>query len=126
MLIDDEPDYLFVTEDGTFRSRTRYQDDDGEWVSETEEIENGAELVEIFNPADLYASFVDAAEAEAEAPAGRGRGSRTGSRRRQTARRTWPRQMRAEGVGGLRVARADAARADGPAGRRAPTCTTWR
>jgi len=64
VLIDDEPDYLFVSEDGTFRSRTRYQDEDGEWVSETEDIENGADLVEIFNPADLYAAFVDAAQAE--------------------------------------------------------------
>ncbi len=65
VLIDDEPDYLFVSEDGTFRSRTRYQNDDGEWVAETEEIKNAAELVEIFNPADLYAAFADAAEIEA-------------------------------------------------------------
>jgi len=64
VLIDDGPDYLFVTEEGTFRSRTRFQDDDGEWVSETEEIENGADLVEVFNPADLYAAFVDAAKDE--------------------------------------------------------------
>jgi hypothetical protein len=64
VLIDDEPDYLFVTEEGTFRSRTRYQDDDGRWVAESEDIEDPAELVEIFNPADLYAAFVDAVEAE--------------------------------------------------------------
>jgi hypothetical protein len=64
VLIDDEPDYLFVSADGTFRSRTRYQGDDGKWVSETEEIEDAAELVEIYNPADLYAAFVDAAAAE--------------------------------------------------------------
>jgi len=64
VLIDDEPDYLFISENGTFSSRTRYQDDDGQWAVETEEIENGAELVELFNPADLYAAFVDAAEAE--------------------------------------------------------------
>ena len=69
VLIDEEPDYLFVSEDGTFRSRTRYQDENGKWVSETEDIENGSDLVEIFNPADLYASFVDAAEAEIKAPA---------------------------------------------------------
>ncbi len=68
VLIDDEPDYLFVSEEGTFRSRTRYQDESGKWVSETEDIENGADLVEIFNPADLYAAFVDAAVAEIEAP----------------------------------------------------------
>jgi hypothetical protein len=64
VLIDDEPDYLSISDDGTFRSRTRYQDDDGRWVSETEDIEDGADLVEIFNPAELYAAFVDAAEAE--------------------------------------------------------------
>lgn len=66
VLIDDEPDYLFVSEEGTFRSRTRYQDDDGEWVSETEDIEDAADLVEVYNPADLYAAFVDAARDEAE------------------------------------------------------------
>jgi hypothetical protein len=65
VLIDDEPEYLSITEEGTFRSRTRYQDDDGEWVSENEEIESGGELVEIYNPADLYAAFADAARAEA-------------------------------------------------------------
>jgi hypothetical protein len=69
VLIDDEPDYLFISPEGTFRSRTRYQDDDGSWHSETEDIEDASELVEIFNPADLYAAFVDAAEAEAETPA---------------------------------------------------------
>ena len=66
VLIDDEPDYLFVSEDGTFRSRTRYQDEAGKWVSEAEDIESGADLVELFNPADLYAAFIDAAEAEVE------------------------------------------------------------
>jgi hypothetical protein len=65
VLIDDEPDYLAVTEDGTFRSRTRFQDASGEWVSETEEISGGGELVEIYNPADLYAAFADAARDEA-------------------------------------------------------------
>ena len=70
VLIDEEPDYLFISDEGTFRSRTRYQDEDGQWRSETEDIENGAELVEIFNPADLYAAFVDAAQVEIESPAG--------------------------------------------------------
>ena len=41
VLIDDDPDYLSLAPDGTFRSRTRYQDDaTGEWVSETEVIES--------------------------------------------------------------------------------------
>lgn len=65
VLIDDEPEYLFVTEEGTFRSRSRFQDADGRWQAEVEDIEDGAELVEIYNPADLYAAFMDAAEAEA-------------------------------------------------------------
>jgi hypothetical protein len=70
VLIDDEPDYLFVSDEGAFRSRTRYQDKDGEWVSETEDIESAAELVEIYNPADLYAAFADAARDEAKLEAG--------------------------------------------------------
>jgi hypothetical protein len=65
VLIDDEPEYLAIAADGTFRSRTRYQDDDGEWVSETEVIESAGELVEIYNPADLYAAFAEAARVEA-------------------------------------------------------------
>ncbi len=69
VLIDDEPDYLYISPEGAFRSRTRYQDETGEWRSETDDIEDGAELVEIYNPADLYAAFVDAAEAEIAGPA---------------------------------------------------------
>lgn len=65
VLIDDEPEYLAVTAEGTFQSRTRYQDASGEWVAETEEIESAGELVEIYNPADLYAAFAEAARDEA-------------------------------------------------------------
>src|SRR6478752_10619952 len=61
-LIDEEPDYLSIAPDLTFRSRSRYQDDvSGEWISETEVIESAAELVELYNPADLYAWFSEAA-----------------------------------------------------------------
>lgn len=60
VLIDDEPDYLFVGPDGTFRSRTRYQDDDGKWVTESDDIESAEELIEVYNPADLYAAFSEA------------------------------------------------------------------
>jgi hypothetical protein len=61
-LIDDEPDYLSVAPDISFRSRSRYLDDEtGEWVSETEVIESAAELVELYNPADVYAAFAEAA-----------------------------------------------------------------
>lgn len=70
-LIDDDPDYLSIAPDLTFRSRSRYLDDaTGEWVSETEIIESAAELVEIYNPADIYAAFAEAArEAAGLAPA---------------------------------------------------------
>ena len=41
----------------------------GEWVSETEIIETAAELVELYNPADIYAAFAEAArEAAGLAP----------------------------------------------------------
>jgi hypothetical protein len=68
VLIDEEPEYLFISDAGTFRSRTRYQDESGQWQSETEDIEDAAEVVEIYNPADLYAAFVDAAQAEIGGP----------------------------------------------------------
>ena len=69
VLIDDDPDYLSVAPDGTFRSRTRYQDEaTGEWVSETEVIETAAELVELYNPAEVYAAFAEAARQAAGLP----------------------------------------------------------
>ena len=65
-LIDDDPDYLSIAPDLTFRSRSRYLDDEtGEWVSETEIIESAAELVELYNPADIYAAFAEAARTAA-------------------------------------------------------------
>jgi len=61
VLIDDDPDYLAVTADGTFRSRSRiYDEARAQWVAETEVIETAAELVEIYNPADLLQAFADA------------------------------------------------------------------
>jgi hypothetical protein len=61
-LIDDDPDYLSIAPDLTFRSRARYQDETtGEWVSETEVIESAAELVELYNASDIYAAFAEAA-----------------------------------------------------------------
>ena len=69
VLIDDDPDYLSVAPDGSFRSRTRYQDEiTGEWNSETEIIESAAELVEIYNPAEVLAAFAEAARAQAGLP----------------------------------------------------------
>jgi hypothetical protein len=65
-LIDEEPDYLSIAPDLTFRSRSRYMDDlTGEWVSETEVIESAAELIELYNPADVYAAFGEAARESA-------------------------------------------------------------
>jgi hypothetical protein len=61
-LIDDDPDYLSIAPDLTFRSRTReFNDTTGQWVSETEVIEHASELIELYNPADLYAAFAEAA-----------------------------------------------------------------
>ena len=62
VLIDEDPDYLSIAPDLTFRSRTRYLDElTGEWTSETEVIESASELVELYNPADIYQAFAEAA-----------------------------------------------------------------
>ena len=69
VLIDEDPDYLSVAPDGSFRSRTRYQDEvTGEWRSETEVIESAAELVELYNPAEIFAAFAEAAREQAGLP----------------------------------------------------------
>jgi hypothetical protein len=69
VLIDDDPDYLSLAPDGTFRSRTRYQDRaTGEWVSETEVVESASELVELYNPAEVFAAFAEAARDAAGLP----------------------------------------------------------
>ena len=69
-LIDEEPDYLSIAPDLTFRSRSRYLDDQtGQWVSETEVIESSSELVELYNPADIYAAFSEAAREATGLPA---------------------------------------------------------
>ena len=61
-LIDEDPDYLSIAPDLSFRSRSRYLDEaSGEWVSETEVIESASELVELYNPADVFAAFAEAA-----------------------------------------------------------------
>jgi hypothetical protein len=66
VLIDDEVDYLAISEDMTFRSRSRYQDEaTGKWVTETETIESAAELVELYNLADVFAAFAEATKLEA-------------------------------------------------------------
>jgi hypothetical protein len=66
VLIDDEVDYLAIAEDMTFRSRNRYQDEaTGKWVNDTETIESAAELVELYNLADIFAAFAEATKLEA-------------------------------------------------------------
>jgi hypothetical protein len=69
ILIDDDPDYLSVAPDATFRSRTRYQDEiTGEWHAETEIIESAAELAELYNPAEIFGAFAEAAREQAGLP----------------------------------------------------------
>ena len=71
VLIDEDPDYLAVAPDGTFRSRSRVFDDaKGEWLSETEVIETAAELAEIYNPADILQAFAEAEASDVGATEG--------------------------------------------------------
>jgi hypothetical protein len=61
-LIDEDPDYLSIAPDLTFRSRSRYLDEDtGEWVSDTEVLESPSEVIELYNLADVFAAFGEAA-----------------------------------------------------------------
>ena len=65
-LIDEDPDFLSIAPDLTFRSRSRFLDEStGQWTSDTEVIESPSELVELYNPADIFAAFADAARAAA-------------------------------------------------------------
>ena len=69
VLIDEDPDYLAVAPDMSFRSRTRYQEEGtGEWISETEVIESVGDLVELYNPAEIYAAFAESAREAAGLP----------------------------------------------------------
>jgi len=62
-LIDEDPDYLSIAPDGTFRVRSRYEDPaTGEWVSETEVVDTASELIELYNPAEIYTAFAEAAK----------------------------------------------------------------
>jgi hypothetical protein len=61
-LIDDDPDYLSIAPDLTFRVRSRYEDPDtGEWTSDTEIVETASELIELYNPAEVFQAFAEAA-----------------------------------------------------------------
>ncbi len=69
-LVDEDPDYLSVAPDCTFRVRSRYEDaETGEWVSDTEIVETPSELIELYNPLEIFAAFTEAArEAAGMAP----------------------------------------------------------
>ena len=61
-LIDEDPDYLSVAPDLTFRVRSRFEDPiTGEWTSDTEIVETASELIELYNPAEIYQAFAEAA-----------------------------------------------------------------
>ncbi len=61
-LIDEDPDYLSIAPDCTFRVRSRYEDPDtGEWTSDTEVVDNPSELIDLYNPAEVYQAFAEAA-----------------------------------------------------------------
>ncbi|MBX3029698.1 MAG: hypothetical protein KF809_06035 [Chloroflexi bacterium] len=69
VLLDEDPDYLSIAPDLTFRSRTRMQDPEtGEWRTETEIIESPSELIEIYNPSEIYAWFAEAAREQGGLP----------------------------------------------------------
>ena len=126
-LIDEDPDFLSIAPDLTFRSRSRYLDDaTGEWVSETEVIESAAELVELYNPADVYAAFAEAAREAAGLAA-----EPTGAEDLLGTARIPPTD--AVGLDDAYAAAADEwaagasqlARADGRGSPRRSGCTTW-
>ena len=61
-LVDDDPDYLSIAPDCTFRVRSRYEDPEtGEWATDTEVVDNASELIELYNPAEMFAAFAEAA-----------------------------------------------------------------
>jgi hypothetical protein len=62
-LADDEQDYLIYHPiDGTWTTRLTYQDPaDGEWYDEEQAVDSISEVVELYNPADIYGWFLEAA-----------------------------------------------------------------
>lgn len=63
-LADDEQDYLvYHPVDDTWQTRLTYQDPaDNEWYDEEQVIDTVAELVELYNPADVFAWLIEAAK----------------------------------------------------------------
>jgi len=67
-LVDDEQDYLlYHPVDETWTTRLTYQDPaDNEWYDQEQIVETISELVELYNPADIFAWLI---EASRDAPA---------------------------------------------------------
>ena len=61
-LVDDEQDYLlYHPVDETWTTRLTYQDPaDGEWYDQEQLVDTIAELVELYNPADIFAWIIEA------------------------------------------------------------------
>ncbi len=61
-LVDDDQDYLvYHPVDGTWTTRLTYQDPaDSEWYDEEQVVEAFSEIVELYNPADMYAWLLEA------------------------------------------------------------------
>lgn len=62
-LADDDQDFLvYHPVDGTWTTRLTYQDPaDHEWYDEEQVVDSVAEVIELYNPADIYAWFIEAA-----------------------------------------------------------------
>ncbi len=62
-LVDDEQDYLlYHPVDETWTTRLTYQDPaDQEWYDEEQVVEGVSEILELYNPADIYAWLIEAA-----------------------------------------------------------------
>ncbi len=62
-LVDDEQDYLlYHPVDETWTTRLTYQDPaDNEWYDQEQLVETISELVELYNPADIFAWLIEAA-----------------------------------------------------------------
>ena len=62
-LVDDDQDYLlYHPVDGTWTTRLTYQDPaDNEWYDEEQVVEAFADIIELYNPADIFSWFGEAA-----------------------------------------------------------------
>jgi hypothetical protein len=63
-LVDDDQDYLlFHPVDETWTTRLTYQDPaDSEWYDQEQVVDTISELVELYNPADIFAWIIEAAK----------------------------------------------------------------